>query len=84
VGLARRKKVGVLEASDAFAVMAANRLGYEILTGNDGSVWYRKSSGICIGPFQSVKAAVRGAINEYDRLMREEFFNHAESYDRGG
>lgn len=82
MGLARRKKIGLLEKSDAFAIMAANRLGYEILTDERGSAWYRKNDGDCVGPFKGVKSAVKGAINEYDRIKWEEFLRHEKINNR--
>jgi hypothetical protein len=72
----------VLKKADAFAVMAATRLGYEILTDSTGEFWYRKHKSKCIGPFSSIQSAVQGAIDEYDNLRMQEFLQNARLDER--
>lgn len=51
--------------TDAFVIMQATRLGYEIMSDSDNMAWYRKDNKVT-GPFKTLDDAAYAAINEHE------------------
>lgn len=51
--------------TDAFVIMQATRLGYEIISDSDNKAWFRKG-GKTVGPYQTLEDASYAAIEDYE------------------
>jgi len=51
--------------TDAFVIMQATRLGYEIMSDSDNMAWHRKNNKVT-GPFKTLDDAAYAAINEHE------------------
>lgn len=71
----------MLKLVDAFIVLRAIRLGYEILSDSDMNAWWRKG-GECIGPYSTLEEAANHAVHHHNKQLMQELFG--EKYDKGG
>ena len=60
--------------NDAFIVMDAVRLGYEILTIDD-KIYFRKKHPV-IGPYRTLDEAAKAAIDDHCKTVRSELLQN--------
>jgi hypothetical protein len=58
--------------TDAFVIMQASRLGYEIMSDSDNRAWYRKD-GKTVGPYKTLEDASYAAIEDYELKQYEDW-----------
>ena len=51
--------------TDAFVIMQASRLGYDIISDSDNMAWYRKD-GKMVGPYKTLEDASYAAIEDHE------------------
>jgi len=62
--------------TDAFVIMKATRLGYEIISDQNNDAWYRKKEDRkLIGPFKTLEDASYAAIGEYETQLAFSFID---------
>ena len=62
--------------TDAFVIMKASRLGYEIISDQDNNAWYRgKEDRKLIGPFKTLEDASYAAIKNHETQLAFSFLD---------